>query len=697
MGRSGARPWEAIGRYRRYWLSAFIILPACSAGLMLAQVLADRLPLWLEIPTLTIFALLFAWISAGFWTALVGFILLMRGRTDTAPGSPELRLAEPRPQSRVAIVMPIYNEEVERVAAGLQATYKSLQHAGALAHFEFFLLSDTRDPAIWLREELVWSALCQSLDAFGRIHYRRRPIHNKAKSGNVADFCRRWGKDYEYMVVLDADSVMNGETLYRMLEMMEGNPQVGIIQTQPVAVNRETLYARLQQFAQHLYGPIFSAGLRFWQLGDGHYIGHNAILRTAPFTQYCALPVLPGRPPLGGPLLSHDFVEAALMAKSGWGVWFVPSLSGSYEEVPPTLIDDLKRDRRWAQGNLQHLRLLAGEGLRSAHRFLFINGAMSFLAAPLWGLFLILGALGSLHWATTASDGSITSFDWGWLADPMPFWLFGVTAVLLLSPKFMAVLWVVRQRGQKENFGGLFCLVASMFFESIFSILMAPIRMAFHSQFVIQTLMGRGVRWGTQVRGDQETSWADAFRYFGWCSVLGLSLAALLYPFLGAWHFAWLVPILGGLTAAVPLAAWTSRPALGRWARRHRLFVIPEEVHVPQELQTLGVDSVAYLPHIEGDPFIQVVVDPRFNAIHTALQRNRTGAWSRAANLCHKALEQGPQGLNNRERNVLLSDRNSMLALHRAVWSTDDSARLAAWGLQSDDQELADAQMIESK
>ena len=697
MGRSGARPWEAIGRYRRYWLSAFIILPACSAGLMLAQVLADRLPLWLEIPTLTIFALLFAWISAGFWTALVGFILLMRGRTDTAPGSPELRLAEPRPQSRVAIVMPIYNEEVERVAAGLQATYKSLQHAGALAHFEFFLLSDTRDPAIWLREELVWSALCQSLDAFGRIPYRRRSINNKAKSGNVADFCRRWGKDYEYMVVLDADSVMNGETLYRMLEMMEGNPQVGIIQTQPVAVNRETLYARLQQFAQHLYGPIFSAGLRFWQLGDGHYIGHNAILRTAPFTQYCALPVLPGRPPLGGPLLSHDFVEAALMAKSGWGVWFVPSLSGSYEEVPPTLIDDLKRDRRWAQGNLQHLRLLAGEGLRSAHRFLFINGAMSFLAAPLWGLFLILGALGSLHWATTASDGSITSFDWGWLADPMPFWLFGVTAVLLLSPKFMAVLWVVRQRGQKENFGGLFCLVASMFFESIFSILMAPIRMAFHSQFVIQTLMGRGVRWGTQVRGDQETSWADAFRYFGWCSVLGLSLAALLYPFLGAWHFAWLVPILGGLTAAVPLAAWTSRPALGRWARRHRLFVIPEEVHVPQELQTLGVDSVAYLPHIEGDPFIQVVVDPRFNAIHTALQRNRTGAWSRAANLCHKALEQGPQGLNNRERNVLLSDRNSMLALHRAVWSTDDSARLAAWGLQSDDQELADAQMIESK
>ncbi len=688
MARAMARQWETISRYRRYWLSAFIILPACSAGLMLDQVLADRLPLWLEIPTLIIFSMLFAWISAGFWTALVGFILLMSGRTDTAPGSPELRLAEPLPQNKVAILMPIYNEEVERVAAGLQATFKSLQRAGALGHFEFFLLSDTRNPDIWLREELVWSALCESLDAFGKIHYRRRPVNNKAKSGNVADFCRRWGRAYEYMVVLDADSVMNGETLYRMLEMMEGNPQVGIIQTQPVAVNRETLYARLQQFAQHLYGPIFSAGLRFWQLGDGHYIGHNAILRTAPFTEYCALPVLPGRPPLGGPLLSHDFVEAALMARNGWEVWFVPSLTGSYEEVPPTLIDDLKRDRRWAQGNLQHLRLLAGEGLRSAHRFLFINGAMSFLAAPLWGLFLILGALGSLHWAGGGNDDTVTPFYWGSNIDPLPFWLFGVTAVLLLSPKWMAVLWVARQPGRRQQFGGLFHLILSMLVESLFSVLMAPIRMAFHSQFVIQTLMGKGVRWGAQVRGDQETRWSVALRFFGWCSALGLVLAVALYPFLGFWHFVWLVPILGGLVAAVPLGAWTSRPGLGRWARQQHLFVIPEEVIVPEELQSLDSDSVAYLPHIEGDAFVQVVVDPRFNAIHSALQRNRTGLWPRAASLCHKALEQGPQQLSNRERNILLSDRNSMLSLHRAVWSMNDRERLTAWGVESDDQDL---------
>ncbi|MGC9128771.1 MAG: glycosyltransferase, partial [Acidithiobacillus sp.] len=268
--------WQRFSQSRRRWLTALIVLPAAILGLVLHHFLVNDLPVGLEILTLTVFVLLFAWISAGFWTAVVGFLLLVRARGDTVPGAPEARRQAPRPGTRVAVLMPIYNEDVARVAAGLQATYRSLERAGALQYFEFFILSDTRDPAIWLREELAWSTLCQQLDAFGRIHYRRRPVNNKAKSGNVADFCRRWGKAFEYMVVLDADSVMSGETLYQMLEMMEGNPQVGILQTNPVAVNRETLYARLQQFAQQLYGPLFSAGLRFWQLGDGHYIGHNA-------------------------------------------------------------------------------------------------------------------------------------------------------------------------------------------------------------------------------------------------------------------------------------------------------------------------------------------------------------------------------------------------------------------------------------
>lgn len=672
--------WESIARSRRAWLTALIVLPACAAGVLLDQAFAQRLPLWLEIPTLIIFVLLFAWISAGFWTALVGFVLLLRGSSDKTPGSPEQRLVQPRPQVKTAILMPIYNEEVERVAAGLQATYRSLELAGALSHFEFFLLSDTRDPSVWLKEEMAWSALCKSLQGFGRIHYRRRPVNNKAKSGNIADFCRRWGKGYEYMVVLDADSVMRGETLLRLLEMMEGNPQVGIIQTQPLAVNRETLYARLQQFAHRLYGPLFSTGLRFLQLGDGHYIGHNAILRTAPFVQHCALPVLPGRPPLGGTLLSHDFVEAALMAKGGWEVWFVPELEGSYEELPPTLIDDLKRDRRWAQGNLQHLRLLSSEGLRSAHRFLFVNGAMSFLAAPLWGLFLLLGGIAAWHWQSPLGMGGI-ALDNDWSVEPLPLWIFGITATLLLAPKFMAIFWVFWQKDLAVQFGGLWRLGWSVLLETLFSMLMAPIRMVFHSQFVIQALLGKSVRWGAQVRGDQATSWGEALRSFGWCSAMGLMLAGVLYPLLGGWHFGWLVPILLGLSAAVPLAVLTSRASLGREARERGLFVIPEERCPPIELQGLAQGRLVELPHFTGDPFVQVVVDPQLNALHAALQRNRPGVWPKAAALCHKALELGPQHLTGRERNILLSDRHSMLALHRAVWSLADRDRIADWGV----------------
>ncbi len=267
MKRYPQRTWEFLSQGRRRWLTTLIAIPAAALGILLQHELSLSQPIWLEVLTLGIFVLLFAWISAGFWTALVGFLVLLRGRAGAASFAPEHARQLPRPEARVAIIMPIYNEDAARTIAGLQACYRSLQRIGKLEHFDFFLLSDSRNPQSWVTEELAWASLCEELNAFGRIHYRRRPINNHAKSGNVADFCRRWGQHYEYMVVLDADSVMTGDTLYSLLEIMEGNPQVGILQTQPIAVNRSTLYARIQQFSQRLYGPLFSAGLRFWQLG----------------------------------------------------------------------------------------------------------------------------------------------------------------------------------------------------------------------------------------------------------------------------------------------------------------------------------------------------------------------------------------------------------------------------------------------
>ncbi len=680
MKRYPQRTWEFLSQGRRRWLTTLIAIPAAALGILLQHELSLSQPIWLEVLTLGIFVLLFAWISAGFWTALVGFLVLLRGRAGAASFAPEHARQLPRPEARVAIIMPIYNEDAARTIAGLQACYRSLQRIGKLEHFDFFLLSDSRNPQSWVTEELAWASLCEELNAFGRIHYRRRPINNHAKSGNVADFCRRWGQHYEYMVVLDADSVMTGDTLYSLLEIMEGNPQVGILQTQPIAVNRSTLYARIQQFSQRLYGPLFSAGLRFWQLGDGHFIGHNAMIRIAPFTEHCALPILPGRAPLGGQFLSHDFVEAALMARAGWEVWFLPELGGSWEESPPTLIDDLKRDRRWALGNLQHLRLLAADGLRSAHRFLFINGAMSFLAAPLWGIFLILGAIsGLLFWEDGGSSSPESLFHYG-MDNPLPIWLFLVTLTFLLGPKLLAVLWVHWSR-QAKYYGGTIALLLGVFLESIVAIILAPVRMVFHSLFVIQTLAGRGVKWGAQVRADQETPWSVAVRNFGLLSAVGLLFLFGAQSVLGFWHFAWLIPIFLGLALSVPIAVFSSRSSWGLWARRHRLFLIPEEIQVPRELRELSPEYVDFLPQLQGDAFVATVVDPRFNAVHAALQRDRSGLWGVTAALCNKALTLGPSELNQRERNILLSDRQAMLTLHRAVWSQHEPEKLAAWGL----------------
>jgi membrane glycosyltransferase len=195
------------------------------------------------------------------------------------------------------------------------------------------------------------------------------------------------------MIVLDADSLMSGETLVKMVETMETNPNVGILQTVPIAIGHHTLLARFQQFANHLYGPMFAAGMHYWQLGDAHYWGHNAIIQVAPFMAHCGLQRLPGKPPLGGDILSHDFVEAALIRRAGWSVWLAYDLKDSWEEIPPNLIDELSRDRRWCQGNLQHLRLIFSQGIFPAHRLLFLNGAMAYFSALLWFIFITLSTV----------------------------------------------------------------------------------------------------------------------------------------------------------------------------------------------------------------------------------------------------------------------------------------------------------------
>lgn len=379
------KKWRSVGSLRRYILLILIVLQTAIATSYMKTILPYQgwalidpfaiwqqnwqvsvmqlLPYLLQTGILILFAVLFCWVSAGFWTALMGFLQLLIGKdkysiSSTIKGDEALN-----PAHRTALIMPICNEDVERVFAGLRATYESVAATGQLEHFDIYVLSDSYDPDICVAEQKAWLELCRDVDGHGRIFYRRRRRRVKRKSGNIDDFCRRWGSQYSYMVILDADSVMSGGCLTGLVRLMEANPNAGIIQSAPKASGMDTLYARIQQFATRVYGPLFTAGLHYWQLGESHYWGHNAIIRVKPFIEHCALAPLPGEGSFAGAILSHDFVEAALMRRAGWGVWIAYDLPGSYEELPPNLLDELKRDRRWCHGNLMNFRLFLVKGI----------------------------------------------------------------------------------------------------------------------------------------------------------------------------------------------------------------------------------------------------------------------------------------------------------------------------------------------
>jgi membrane glycosyltransferase len=332
---------------------------------------------------LVLFTILFAQLAFGAAQASIGFWLRRRGG-DPLRIIRTLASRDTTPiEASTAVIMPICNEDVHRVIEGLRVIYESVQANGQLRNCDFFLLSDSSDPNHWIEEEAAWLALVQKLQAHGRIFYRKRRVGINKKAGNVADFCRRWGGHYRYMVVLDADSIISGDAVTELVRLMERNPTVGLIQAVPLLVNGETVLARVQQFAARLYGTIFAAGLNYWQLGEGNYWGHNAIIRVQPFIHHCSLPELPGDGPFGGRIMSHDYVEAALMRRAGWQVWLATDLPGNYEECPGNLVDFAKRDRRWLQGNLQHARLIVARGFHAVNRLHFILGILSYVASPL--------------------------------------------------------------------------------------------------------------------------------------------------------------------------------------------------------------------------------------------------------------------------------------------------------------------------
>ncbi|PZU46063.1 MAG: glucans biosynthesis glucosyltransferase MdoH [Sphingomonas sp.] len=518
---------------------------------------------FLDVLLLLLFVPLFSWIAFGFVSASVGFAKLISGGHAGFVPVPHARetLAH-----RTAVLMPVHNEPVEATFGRIEAMLHSLDAAGGAGAFDFFILSDSSELHGRL-EEQAWARLAAATQV--RLYYRRRPANIGKKPGNVADWVRRFGAAYAHMIVLDADSMMSGHAMIGLASIMETRPTVGLLQTVPMIVNARTFFQRWMQFASYAYGPVASAGLVWWSGSEANFWGHNAILRTQAFAQSCGLPDLPGTTPFGGMIQSHDMVEAALLRRRGWAVHMV-MIDESYEEFPPTVVDHAIRDRRWAQGNLQHLRLIDAAGFHWASRLHLLIGASAYLTSPAW-LLLILAEI---------AQALLGNRDL--LVNGPAAHILLLTILCLFGPKLMGVIWILADSHRLRQFGGGFVLLKSTLLEILLSILFAPVAMVNQTKALAGLTLGISSEWTAQSREAQGITLREILPRTREHLVLGLVLlsVALVNPVLALW----LSPVTAGLLAAPWLIAFSSRVTLGDRAHAAGFFLVPRPAISAQDL-----------------------------------------------------------------------------------------------------------------
>ncbi|SNB54670.1 membrane glycosyltransferase [Arboricoccus pini] len=668
----------ARARRRRAIFAILGLLTAAWCVSLFVQILAINGLTILDIVHSVIFTILVLWLSQSFWTLSAGFGVrlwrLLRAPRVAPPGS---FVPSPDVRGRAALVMPIYNEGTERVFDGLKAMWTDMRReAPDDRRFDLFILSDTTDPDVWLAEVEAWRRLRLEVGDMDRIFYRRRDRNVGRKAGNIEDFVTRFGGTYEYMVVLDADSIMTGKSIFDLVQRMDDNPTVGLIQAPPKLVRGKTLFARVLQSAGELYGPLAAGGTAYWAAGEGNYWGHNAIIRTRPFSELCGLPQLPGKAPFGGQILSHDFVEAALIRRGGWQVWIADDLPGSYEEPPPTIEDFAVRDRRWCQGNMQHVQILFARRLHWVSRFHFAIGIMSYLTSPLWLIFLILSAMQA--WEITHTTPLYFAEDWPFPLLPVSVQaeaslLITVTLGLLFLPKVMGIVLALLDPPRRRALGGGLRIVASSLIETLYSAALAPVMMLLHTRFVVSILSGAAIDWTPQRRAAGQSQLGATIRTFFWVMAVGILTA------IGVWFatpilFYWLLPVTLGMVLVVPLALMGASEGIGQALRRRGLLLVSEETEEPLVMRALDEAESGEHPD-PGSPIermTRVVLEPAANALHVQLQRAYGSHTARNGQdrwlLERKAIFVGPMSLDKTERRALLEDADLMERLHVMAW-----------------------------
>ncbi|MCL5778671.1 glucans biosynthesis glucosyltransferase MdoH [Limibaculum sp. FT325] len=543
-----------------------------------------------QLVLLGLFTITFGWISLSATQTIAG-LLFAPGRRDVPREGPL--------KGRTAILMPVYNEDPSSTCGALAAMGEALAEAGHGNAFEIFILSDTRDPGTWLMETAAFNALRARLAGRVAVWYRRRWRNTGKKAGNLHDFITGWGGRYDYMLVLDADSLMDAATIVEMVRRMDAAPGLGILQTVPALAGGTTLFARLQQFAGRIYGPVIARGVAAWQGLDGNYWGHNALIRVPAFAASCGLPQLPGRKPFGGHILSHDFVEAALIRRAGWEVRMDPDLGGSWEGAPPSLLDLAVRDRRWAQGNLQHAKVIGAHRLRLPNRVHMAIGIGAYLMSPIWLAMLLVGMVLTAQTMLVRPEyfaDTLQLFpDWPVFDAERMRHLFLLAMGLLLLPKIAGLMRALSCRAGRRGAGGAARLLASTVFEVLLSALYAPTLMLLQARHVTEILLGRDSGWGRQQREGMELSWREAFARHWSGVVAGLVLGAA-FAWFAPNQVIWILPVLAGLVLAPALSRWSSARHAADWALGHKLLVTPEEESPPAIMRAAAAAAAEFEP-----------------------------------------------------------------------------------------------------
>ena len=561
----------------RVWLRRLCfwgpVVSATVFGTLLGIMATSAVSSPLRVPLLVLLAINLAYMALVGTPAVIGFVLHVTRRKMSVD-------AAPSGLSRTAILMPVHRENPRAVFAAIEVMARAIGDA-KLANIDLYVLSDTQDAVIAAQEQAAFEAMVShasstpgSAGVLGAprspgLFYRRRPNNAGRKAGNLAEFCRRWGASYDYMLILDADSLMGASAIATLIGLMDANPRAGIIQTVPYAVGRETLFGRILQFSSRLYTPLLIEGLTFWQQSDGNYWGHNAILRIAPFQAHCVLPVLPGPEPWGGEILCHDVVEAGLMRGAGYDVWVLPEVLESYEAVPANMVDYTARERRWCQGNLQHCGVLRLPGFRPVGRFHLAYGIAHYISAPAALLFLMLATIDALCGGNFAA-ALLTN-------GPAAEGLVTLGAVLLYAGKLLTLLAAFADRAEARKFGGRLALLGSAVLEQLAACVIVAMLIVSYTSFVIDLLCGKTVRWDVQARDDRGVGWTEAWLRTRRATLIGVAWLVAL-PLLPHGIRDYTLPLLAGLLATWPLTALSSRICLGAWAHRTKLLLTPDEI-----------------------------------------------------------------------------------------------------------------------